>query len=181
MGSSAAQRKNTPQHAGQKQSDSRLEIITPPRLLKDRVKIRPAKPGVTDPIKNADNSLMLLQNEFPFWLEEEAQNLQAAWQSLEDKPGSAEAFKKFHKAIHSVRGNAEMLGCIAASNLANPLAKLLERKPKIDQHLSFLKLGTSSILVAISENLPADDPRVTATTQSMMEFVDRWLSCKQAD
>lgn len=181
MARSSAMQKQSMSHSANTSSDGRFQIITPPRALLDLVTIRPLTPGAFDALKSAENQLMLIEHCYPQWLEEEVARLKSSWEALRNSPTSSEAFKTFHCAVHAVRGNGTMLGCPAASELATPLARYLERNPTIEQHLAFLELGTTSICLAVSQNLPADDPYVKAVVESMMQIVERWRNSTSAN
>ena len=181
MSKSAAKRKQKEGPEVQQASDGRFELVKPPRALLDFVTVRPATPGTFNPIKNAENQLSLMKTEYPKWLATDVKNLSSAWSALRDSPSDPQAFRQFHHNIHIILGNGAILGSEAASNLARPIAKLLERNPVIERHLEIIGLATSSICLAISEKLPASDPKVEETVASLDLIVDRWVSSKAAN
>lgn len=154
----------------------RYYVIVPLRPLRDLVGYYDMPDDSGGPVAAAERNLAELQNEYRDWLDEEAASLKAAWNALEADPTSPAAFRRYHKAIHAMLGNAGMLGCHAATRIANPICKLFERAPCIERHVRLIGLATASIIAAIEENLDESDPRVVEAAQTLETFLGTWLS-----
>lgn len=154
---------------------SRIATIVPPRTPQDVISYREVPESAGDLVGNADSALKLMAYECRDWLLEEADKLDEAWQDLQSDPDSPKSFRHYHRAIHTMYGNAGTLGCPAATQIARPIACLLERAPGIEPHLKLIGLATASIIAAIEEKLDETDPRVIETTESLEAFLARWL------
>lgn len=152
------------------------EVIRPPQSLRHKVRYSKLPPGIPGPVERAEQELETIAEEFASWLKEDAHNLALAWARLNNDPNSAEAFRTFSAQVHLIKGNAPLLGCKAAGDIAEPVAALLERCPRLEDFETVVALATQSISVAIEEHLKEDDPRVAEICASLHGLVKRWQS-----
>lgn len=157
----------------------RLEIIEPLRQPKELVTYKNSGPGVLDPVKNAENQLQFLQDEFVEWLENDCVELRASWESLRIDPANPEKFLAFHKAVHVIAGNAAILNCPRASSLARPLARMLERGPNIESHIKLVDPAIHAICAAIQSNDSANDALMSEIIECINTIVARWIERRQ--
>lgn len=161
----------------QSQSPQTFEVITPDRQLADNVTYRQSKPGEPGPVEIAEQQLKLMSNEFDQWLKDDFKELRTAWQTLKHSPDAADVFLRFHRAIHNISGNAAMLDCPAASQLAKPIARLIERTPTIDDHQQLIDSAMHAIANAIASPVHTSLDEVH---EGLETIVSRWID-KQYD
>jgi len=154
---------------------SRYERITPPRDLRKLVSYREMRRGEVTPVEQADQQLLELGKEFDGWLEEVLGRVQTCFKALSAAQGSAECYQQFHAAIHEMRGNGAILGSAAASDIAAPVARLLERCPEIQDYVSVIGLALATMEIAIHGKLGADDPRVVEVVGGLERILARAL------
>lgn len=157
----------------------RFEIVEPVRQPKDLVTYRKAGPGVMDPVQNAENQLMFLEDEYLGWLNKDCENLCQSWRALVVDPSNCEKFIDFHKAVHTVSGNAAILKCPNASSVAKPLARMLERRPNIEHHIKLVESAVLAICAATRGGSDQDDPRMNEIIQGLDQIVNRWIERRQ--
>lgn len=154
---------------------ARLELLEPQRIPKNVVTYREAGPGTIDPVQNAENQLMFLQDDFLEWLEGDFSNLRDSWNSLRQAPDDQEKFLVFHKAVHIVAGNAAILNCPTGSKLARPLARMLERRPNIECHLGLIDSAIHAINAAIRDPESATGSSMDEIVTGLNTIVARWI------
>lgn len=152
------------------------QVLKPLRQPRDTVTYRKIGPGVVDPVANADAQLAFLEADYPKWLREDRLELHAAWMDLRGDPQNAACFVRFHKAVHTIAGNAAVLNCAAASRLAAPLGRLLERRPPTEEHLSLIQSAVDAIDSAIIQSIADDDPRMHEVITGLEKIVKRWIA-----
>lgn len=150
------------------------EVIRPPQSLRHKVRYSKLPPGIPGPVERAEIELEAIAGEFDNWLHEDAQKLVDTWSRLNADPRNAEAFRNFSAQVHLIKGNAPLLGCKAAGDIAEPVAALLERCPRLEDFERVVALATKGISIAIEEHLEEDDPRVTEICTSLHGLVQRW-------
>lgn len=159
-----------------KRASTTPEVIQPPRLLRDIVTYRDVGPGTMDPIDNAERQLEFLSVDFPAWLNDDKVELLESWSLLKADPTNAITFLRFHKAVHTICGNASLLRCEAAGRLAAPLARLLERTPNISKHADTIESAISAIAAAISDQTAETDPMMEEIITGLDTIVERWIA-----
>jgi chemotaxis protein histidine kinase CheA len=143
--------------------------------LHDRIGTREVPDDSGGLVAAAERNLALMADDYRGWLEEEAAALEASWDELAQDPSSPAAFRRYHRAIHAMLGNAGTLGCHAATRIANPICRLFERAPDIERHVRLIGLATASIIAAIEEDLGENDPRVVEAAQTLEAFLCAWI------
>lgn len=158
-------------------SPQTFEVVTPDRQLADNVTYRQSKPGELGPVENAERQLKLISGEFDQWLKDDFKELQTAWLALKNAPDATDLFLRFHRAVHTITGNATMLNCAVAGQLANPIARLVERTPAIDDHFPLIDSAMYAIASAIAS--PAQTS-LNEVHDGLETIVSRWID-KQYD
>jgi len=157
-------------------SSARAEIIAPPRQLIDLVTIDESGNPLRDPIKNAEQQLAYFADEFAKWLDGDRDELMYAWAALHAEPNNVGAFIRFHKIVHTICGNAAMLDCPAASALAAPLARLLERSPDVAAHTKTINSAVSAISLSVSGELNDESAELDEIVTGLNKIISRWIS-----
>lgn len=171
--------RKTAEKVSSTQGSGRFELIEPPRTPKDVVTYREAGPGTIDPVKNAENQLEFMSEDFKVWLRDDQAELIEAWTNLKASPADPVAFKRFHRAVHVILGNAPILGCDAAGRLATPLSRLLERGPNIEDHTTTIGSAIDAISAAINGQTDIDDPRFEEVQSGLAKIVGRWIAARR--
>lgn len=156
--------------------DEPHELVTPPRQPRDIISYREAGPGTIDLVQNAERHLELLEDDFQEWLNDDKVELLQSWSHLKMRSADPVAFLRFHKSVHTICGNAGILKCDAASRLAAPLARLLERSPNIENHIAMIEPAINAIAAAISNTATDDDPRISEIQEGLETIVARWIA-----
>lgn len=152
------------------------EFVTPPRQPQDVISYQEAGPGTIDPVENAEKHLQLLEQDFEEWLDDDKAELLQSWSRLKVSPADPVAFLRLHKSVHTICGNAAILKCDAASRLAAPLGRLLERSPNIENHIATIESAINAIAAAISNTATDDDPRIREIQEGLETIVARWIA-----
>lgn len=153
-----------------------FEYVGAPAQLLDRVSYRELGPGSTEPIQNAEKMLRFIEPDFANWLRADNLELHSAWVDLKSRPIDPIVFLRFHKAVHVIRGNAAMLNCAIAGQLATPVARLLERTPDIEDHISTIEPAMAAIHMIISGEIKTGDPRLEELRDILETIVNRWIT-----
>jgi hypothetical protein len=122
------------------------EVITPD-TKKLRKLIRPAKPGEEDPVARAEHALAQMSNEFPTWMRDECNRLDAARKKIKEAGMTKETCQELFLAAHDVKGDASTFGFPAAAPVADSLCRLIDHTPDqtripvtlIDQHVDAVR------------------------------------------
>jgi chemotaxis protein histidine kinase CheA len=168
------------------------EMITPD-TSKLRKMLRPALPGETDPVAQAEEALAAISGEFSTWMNDECERLDAARRKVKSNGLSKTTRQELFLAAHDIKGDSTTLGYPEVSPAANSLCRLLDHAPDlakiplaiIDQHVDAIRaivreharLDISSIATALTGKLRAvtdefllkenrDRPEVLKTIQS---------------
>lgn len=129
----------------------RMEVIEPPTKLLDKITYVESREGRQDMIERADRTLALMSVEFGSWLDQEREFFVASWADLRAHPSDGQKFQLFHAAVHRVLGNAAILGSKPASDLARPLAFLVERSPDIGEFVRIIDIAVEAIASVLKE------------------------------
>lgn len=154
---------------------SRYEFVTSDRQLADKVTYRESEPGELGPVEKAEQQIELISSDFGQWLNDDFIELQTAWRTLKKDHHASDAFLRFHRAIHTLSGNAAMLDCATASQLAAPIARLIDRTPAIDDHIQLINSSLQAIATAISGRSDVDES-INKVHEGIETIVDRWIS-----
>jgi chemotaxis protein histidine kinase CheA len=157
----------------------RFERIVPPRMPNEIAKYRDIKGSGVDPVENAERQLSLLSVDFQQWLDDDRRELVEAWAALSADPSDPAAFKRFHRIVHTICGNAAILECEAAGILAKPLTRLLERAPDIAGHTAMIGPAVDAIAAAVSRQTSMDDPKFEEIRVGLDKIVAKWISRKR--
>lgn len=153
----------------------KYELITPDRQPADNVTYRETEPGEPGPVEKAEQQIKSISADFGQWLRDDFVELKAAWRELRKHPQATEVFLRFHHAIHTLSGNAAMLGCTDASQLAAPVARLIERAPTITNHIQLIDSALQAIGTAITS--PTNSPlQINEVHEGIETIVNRWIS-----
>lgn len=129
----------------------RSKVIKPDRTPSQKVTMINLGPNEPHPIERAERQMNLMKVDFPLWLEEDRKKLLGAWKTLREKPEDAEAFLAFSAIVHTIKGNAAVLGCEIAGELADPVAHLLEHAPDIEHWRKVLDLAVDALSAALQQ------------------------------
>lgn len=129
----------------------RSKVIKPDRMPSQKVTMIDLGPNEPHPIDRAERQLNMMKVDFPIWLEEDRKKLVAAWKTLRASPENADAFLAFTSIIHTIKGNAALMGCEIASQLAMPVAHLLEHVPDINHYRQVLDLAVEALSAALQQ------------------------------
>jgi hypothetical protein len=132
--------------------------VLPKARLKD--KTRPSRLPRFDPIAAAESHVERMAIEFSFWLEKEEKALRTARDRFLKSPGEETAFEDLHRIVHTIKGNAPVLGCEAAGILAAPLSTAMERCTDHKKVQATFQLALTAICSALKSNIPANDPDI---------------------
>ncbi len=138
------------------------EFITPPNPLSEKVK--PVHSQNFDPIAAAERQLKQVSVGFRTWLNDDLKALREAFHAYSEDRTNEEKFQALNACIHTIKGNAPILGCEAAGLIADPLCALLEGCSEHKKTQPVLALSVSAICTALQTNPPADDPSIRETS-----------------
>ena len=138
-----------------------FERISPPTKLSDKAK--PIRRSNFNPIQAAEKNLKHISPGFKVWLDEDLAKLKLAFQNYSKNPESKKMFTALSHAIHTIKGNAPILGCDAAGMLASPLTDLFEGCAEYSKMRPVLTLALNSIYHAMEYNISKDDPTLLDT------------------
>lgn len=151
------------------------QLIRPPQNMRLKIRYRKREADEPDLVEAAEKELESLTEEYAGWLKQDANGLIEAWRCLDANPADPAAFRTFSAQIHLIKGNAPILGCKAAGDIAEPVAALLERCPSLEDFVQVVGLATRGITIAIYEELEPDDPRIAEIRESLHTLVRRWI------
>lgn len=150
-----------------------VERISPPTKLSDKAK--PVLRNKFDPIEAANANLKRVKPSFNIWLREDVEKLKSAHAKYSTTPTDKQAIAAINNAIHTIKGNATILGCEAASMLASPLTDLFEGCNEYSKLQPVLTLALNSIYHAVELNISVDDPILSDTVNVLRALSS---SCK---
>ena len=127
----------------------RHEEIDPPRKPGDHV-IYIQEKGAINPVVKAEQQLQNLSIDFETWLHSIIAELNQSWSVLKVDSSNPAAYLRFHRAAYTIKGDAGILGCALAGEIAVPLTRLLEHTPNIAEHVATFDLFVSTICICTS-------------------------------
>ncbi len=130
-----------------------IEFIDPPKTLKTNIKYKKLNKNAVHPVENANRQVEFLSVNFALWLEDDIKKLERAWHGLNSKEPEPSAFSNFNKAVHVIKGNAAILGFEKTSEMSNPLSKLLETSPQIEEFFDLISLMVRAISLSSNEKI----------------------------
>ena len=133
-----------------------FEYISPPIKLGDKSK--PIRRPKFNPIEAAEKNLKQVSAGFKIWLNEDLDKLKTAFKNYSTDPENKTKFASLSATIHTIKGNAPILGCEPAGMLASPLTDLLESCADYSKMKPVLTLAISSIYHAMEQTFEIDDP-----------------------
>ena len=147
------------------------ETITPD-TSKLRKSLRRARPGEPDPVACAEESLAQISNNFPAWMQDECERLDAARRKIKENGISKETRRELSFAANDVKGDSGMFGFPEVSQVADSLCRLLQHTPDrsnipmviIDQHVD-------AVRAIIREHAHADIASTAAALTSELRAV----------
>lgn len=147
------------------------ETITPD-TSKLRKTLRRSRPGEADPVACAEESLAQISNNFPAWMQDECERLDAARRKIKENGISKETRRELSFAAIDVKGDSGMFGFPEVSQVADSLCRLLQHTPDrsnipmviIDQHVD-------AVRAIIREHAHADIASMAATLTSELRAV----------
>lgn len=157
-----------------KPANARYEILDPDRKPADQVTYRETAKPEPDLVANAEAQMNLISGAFGEWLCVDCAELQAAWKALRHTPDDSDLFLRFHGAIHTISGNAELLGNTTAGQLALPLARLIDRTPRIKSHIPMIDAAVHAISATIARP-DETSPAIEEIRLGLETIVARWI------
>ncbi len=127
-----------------------LEIIEPKQNFSEKIKYIELKKGAIHPIEKAEQQVEYLSVDFEEWLDEDIKNLMTAWQEYKSHKNDPNTFSNFNKAVHQIKGNAQMLNNEYAGQLAATLSRLIERTCNLDEHIDAVELMVQAIRLCVA-------------------------------
>lgn len=152
-----------------------FERISPPIKLSNKAK--PIRRPKFDPIEEAENNLKQVSTGFKMWLEGDLAKLKLAFRNYATNPDNKELFTALSDAIHTIKGNAPILGCDAAGMLASSLTDLFEGCADYSKMRTILTLALNSIYHAMEHNVSKNDPVLLDTIDVLTTLKSK---CKSA-
>ena len=131
-------------------SERLLEIIDIPTKLKDNIKYKTLSKSSVHPVAKAQQQLDFLSMDFAAWLEGDIIKLKKAWNKLNKNRNDPKAFLSFNKTLHTIKGNAAILGFDKTGMMTVPLSKLLERNEQVDEYFDAIGLMVQAITLSSS-------------------------------
>ncbi len=151
-------------------------MITPPNPLKNRV--RPMRRKGFDPVAAAERNLEIMSVSFSGWLREEREHLRKTYEALQAAPDNPERYQAMNRAVHRIKGNAPILGNVAAGMIADPLSRLLENCADYQKTRPVLALSVHAICQALDQDTPANDPELVETVNMLQSMAGRCIIAK---
>jgi hypothetical protein len=148
------------------------EVITPD-TSKLRKTVHPAQANDPDPVVGAEQALASLSGEFPAWMVEECERLDAARRRVKQKGLSVETQQELFLAAHDIKGGGYTFGFPEVAPAAESLCRLIEHTPDlsripltiIDQHVDAVRAIVREYgrpdIVSVATNLTAKLRMVT--------------------
>lgn len=152
------------------------EYITPPLNLSARAK--PITKPKTNPIEAAELQLKVLSSGYKIWLREDMTKLRIASKAYEKASNDTRAFENLNACVHTIKGNAPILGCESAGMIACPLTDLMEGCSEHKKARPILSLAVNAICQAIEHNTPANDPALGETVAMLNQLNSRCSAAK---
>ena len=153
-----------------------FRMITPPDPLKK--KVRPMRRKGFDPVAAAERNLEIMSVTFSSWLNEEREHLHKAYEALEANPDNPQCYEAMNRAVHRIKGNAPILGNVAAGMIADPLSRLLENCADYQKTRPVLALSVHAICQALEQETPANDPELVETVNMLQSMAGRCIIAK---
>jgi len=138
-----------------KPSKGDFKFVKSPLDLSKKVKLLP--PGKFDPIAAAERQTKQLSVGFTMWLQQDLKNLLSAFRVFSLDPNNEENFQLLNNQIHSIKGNAPVLGAQSAGMIACPLSTMLEGCSDHRRAKPIISLSINAICRAIEYKIPPDD------------------------
>ncbi|MCF6302774.1 MAG: Hpt domain-containing protein [Devosiaceae bacterium] len=154
------------------------EYVTPPIDL--RRKAKPVLRPKFNPIEAAESHLKTLSSGFKFWLLEDMDKLRSAVKEYENAETDKAAFHNLSRCVHTIKGNAPILGCDSAGMIACPLTDLMEGCSEHKKARPILALAINAICQAIEQNTPANDPALGETIAMLNQLNSQCVAAKTA-
>ncbi len=120
-------------------------------------KAKPLPPGRFDPIAAAERQTKQLSVGFTMWLQQDLKNLLSTFRTFSQDPNNEENFQLLNNQIHSIKGNAPVMGAQSAGMIACPLSTLLEGCSDHKRAKPIISLSINAICRAIEHKIPPDD------------------------
>lgn len=153
-----------------------FEKITPPAKLSNKAKAN--KNPQFNPIESAEKLLKQMSVSFKLWLREDEEKLRISFKAFAKKPTDKTRFDHLNACIHTIKGNAPILGCDAAGMIASPLTDLLEGCTDHKKTVPILALSVSAMCNALTHNTPANNPALGETIKLLQNLNAQCLAEK---
>ena len=122
------------------------ELITPD-TSKLRKLVRQANPADDDPVARAEAALAQISGEFPTWMHDECERLDAARLRVKTEGLNKATKQELFLSAHDLKGDSGTFGYPAVGPAADSLCRLLEHTPNlariplaiIDQHVDAVR------------------------------------------
>lgn len=152
------------------------ELITPD-TSKLRKTLRPALPGETDPVAQAEQALAAISGDFEDWMGDESERLDAARRKVRKMGLSKQTKQELFLAAHDIKGDSTTLGYPEVGAAADSLCRLLEHTPDLRKiPLAIVDQHVDAIRAIIREHKRADITIVaTALTNKLRAVTDEFL------
>ncbi|HHG90812.1 MAG TPA: hypothetical protein ENJ90_10095 [Devosia sp.] len=133
-------------------------------------KTRPSTKRGFDPIAAAEAQMKLVSVQFSHLLEEQESALRAAHGAFKDNPDDPDTYEKLKSLVHEIKGNAPLLGSVAAGALAAPMAAAMERCTGHRIVQSTFDLVVSAICSALKGKVSENDKTVADLIATLNEM-----------
>ena len=153
-----------------------FEMVKPPTQL--RQKVRPKSIPGFNPIEAAEKNIERISSGFTLWLQDDMENLTRAYQEYALDPQDTSKFQTLNAAIHTIKGNAPILGYDAVGMMASPLADLMEGCSDHEKAVPILALTLNAISRAIAEKTPIDDEDLAQTIAMLNQLNSQCIAKK---
>jgi len=122
------------------------EMITPDTSKLHKT-LRQARPGEQDPVARAEEALAQISGNFPAWMHDECERLDAARRKIKENGISKKTRLELSFVANDVKGNSAMFGFPEMRQVADSLCRLLQHTPDrsnipmviIDQHVDAVR------------------------------------------
>lgn len=132
-----------------------FEYVMPPIKLSDKSK--PIPNALFNPIEAAERQLKQVSSGYGIWLKQDLKNLRRATKNFLENQDDMALFTALNACIHAIKGNAPILGNVAAGMVAAPLSDLMERCSDHKKAQPILALSISAIGQAIEQKTSPED------------------------
>jgi hypothetical protein len=158
------------------------EVITPD-TSKLRKTVHPAAPDDPDPVASAEVALSQLSGQFPHWMNEECERLDAARRRVRQRGLTPETTQDLFLAAHDIKGGGYTFGFPEVTPAAESLCRLLEHSPDLSRiPLSVIDQHVDAVRAIVREYSRSDIvERAAALNGRLRTVTDEFLLAENHD